>query len=541
MRARYFRLYNLIVIFLFLILCSSCTLESTESRNRQATKIKFKDDSLAVADTVHYSDSIAVTDTILETEDQASIPTEFKFDELIDFVYNKYTETATVKNDLDEIRKRGKLVALTGYSYTSYFIYKGTTMGYEYELLQELAKHLKVDLEIVIVQDMDQIFDMLNRGEGDIIADNLTITKTREELVDFTVPHNTTRQVLVQKKPYKWRQMKLHEIEKALIRDPLELAGKEVHVRRESSYYSRLENLSNEIGADIKIVEAPGDMETEELIMKVSEGKIPYTIADENIAQLNMAYYSNLDIKTAVSFSQNIAWAVRKSSPKLHAAVNAWIRAMKKEPSYYTVYNKYYKAHQGVDYMVNCSKTLSCGRNISRYDKAIMQHAKELGWDWRLLAALIYQESQFKPEAKSWTGASGLMQLMPATAELFGATNPKDPFQSLEAGTKYIKWLDNYWKVRVPDKQERIKFIMASYNVGQEHVADAYRLAQKYNKNPQVWDGNVAYFLLQKSKPRYCSDPVVKYGYCRGMEPYNYVNNILDRYQHYKKLIHVEG
>ena len=546
MRARYFRLNYLIIVFLFLLVfCPSCTMETTESRNKEAMRVKFKEDSLAVAEPINYTDSIAVTDTIAEAEALAAAEEkkseEFKFDAIIDYVYNQYTDASTVRTDLDEIRKRGKLVALTGYSYTSYFIYKGTTMGYEYELLEALAKHLNVELEIVIVQDMDQIFDMLNRGEGDIIADNLTITKEREELVDFTVPHNTTRQVLVQKKPLNWQQLKIHELEKKLIRDPLGLAGKEVHVRRESSYYSRLQNLSDEIGADIKIVEAPGDMETEELIMRVSEGKIPYTIADENIAQLNLQYYNNLDVKTAVSFSQNIAWAVRKSSPKLHMAVNAWIRSMKKEPAYYAIYNKYYKAHQGVDYMVNCSKNLSCGRNISRYDKVIMKHAKDLGWDWRLLASLIYQESQFKPGAKSWTGASGLMQLMPATAEVFGATNPADPLQSLEAGTKYIKWLDNYWKPRVPDKQERIKFIMASYNVGQEHVADAQRLAVKYNKNPQVWEDNVAYFLLQKSKPRYCADPVVKYGYCRGREPYNYVINILDRYQHYKKLIHTEG
>jgi membrane-bound lytic murein transglycosylase F len=167
----------------------------------------------------------------------------------------------------------------------------------------------------------------------------------------------------------------------------------------------------------------------------------------------------------------------------------------------------------------------------------IIKHAKELGWDWRLLASLIYQESHFDPKAKSWVGASGLMQLMPATAEFFGAQDVNDPIQSLKAGTSYIKWLDNYWKAKVPDRNERIKFIMASYNVGQEHVADAQRLAIKYKRNPERWDDNVAYFILQKSKQQFCHDPVVKYGYCRGTEPFNYVNEILDRYEHYKKLI----
>jgi membrane-bound lytic murein transglycosylase F len=537
MRECYFQNYytkrSILLSIGILVSLNACMVENKDSALIETSRVKLKHSITELPEVVFEEYYTSPSDS-----NQSGAGNEnFDFDQIIEYITEEYFESEKVNIDLDRIRERKKLIALTGYSYSSYFIYKGTPMGYEYELLEKLADHLGVELEIVIVQDLNEIFGMLNRGEGDIIADNLTITKERDELVDFTAPHNLTKQVLIQKKPGNWRYLSAEQLEKNLIRNPIDLIGKEVHVRRESSYYTRLNHLSDEIGGNINIVESPGETETEELIMNVALGKIPYTVADENIALMNKPYYPDIDISTALSFPQRIGWAVRSDSPQLLTAVNEWIFKMKKDPDFYVIYDKYYKGRRGVEYMVNCSKTSSCGRTISPYDKMIIKHAKELGWDWRLLASLIYQESHFDPQAKSWVGASGLMQLMPATAESFGAIDVNDPIQSMKAGTSYIKWLDNYWKARVPDREERIKFIMASYNVGQEHVADAQRLAIKYNRDPQRWDDNVAYFILQKSKQQYCHDPVVKYGYCRGTEPFNYVNEILDRYEHYKKLI----
>lgn len=521
---------------IILISINSCMLEGNDSPLHSSAIVKFREDS--------YNSSPAVSPVLSDTlikRSNAEENNDFDFDQVVNYIYDDYAEKQKVNIDLDKIRERKKLIALTGYSYTSYFIYKGTPMGYEYDLLKMLADDLGVELEIVIVSDMNEIFDMLNRGEGDIIADNLTITKERDELVDFTLPHNLTRQVLVQKKPKNWKYLSPEQLEKQLVRNPVDLIGKEVHVRKESSYYARLKNLSDEVGGDINIVEASGEIETEELIMNVDEGKIPFTVADENIAMINKPYYPDLDISTPISFTQRIAWAVRSGSPQLLKAVNNWIMKMKKDPAYYVIYDKYHKPHRMMDQVVTCGIAGTCSRNLSPYDKMIIEHAKSIGWDWRLLASLIYQESHFDPQARSWVGAAGLMQLMPMTAESFGASNVYDPIQSLKAGTSYLKWLDDYWRVKVPDRNERIKFIMASYNVGQEHVADARRLAIKYNRDPQKWDDNVAYFILQKSKPQYSTDPVVRYGYCRGSEPFNYVIQILGRYEHYKKLIRHEG
>lgn len=134
--------------------------------------------------------------------------------------------------DLQAIKDRGKLIAITGYSSTSYFIYRGQPMGYEYELLENYASNLGVDLEILIAPDLNSMFEMLKRGEGDMIAYNLTVTKDRADKVSFATHHNEVRQVLVQRKPENWREMPIHKTERELLRNPLELEGKTVYVQR---------------------------------------------------------------------------------------------------------------------------------------------------------------------------------------------------------------------------------------------------------------------------------------------------------------------
>ena len=157
-------------------------------------------------------------------------------------------------------------------------------------------------------------------------------------------------------------------------------------------------------------------------------------------------------------------------------------------------------------------------------------------WDWRLLASQAYQESRFNPAARSWAGATGLLQLMPRTAQQFGVTNPLDPEDNLRGGVRFLQWLKDYWAKRIPDEGERLKFVLASYNTGQGHVEDAQRLAEKHGGDPQRWE-DVSYWLLQKSKQQFSNDPVVKFGFCRGIEPVTYVSLIMDRFDHYRQFV----
>ncbi|MFA8342194.1 MAG: transporter substrate-binding domain-containing protein [Rhodothermaceae bacterium] len=446
-------------------------------------------------------------------------------------------EPEPVKLDFPEIKKRGKLIALTGYNAYSYFIYKGQPLGYEYELVKRLADHIGVEIEIKLVRNIDQMIKMLDSGEGDLIAFNLTVTNNRKEKLAFTEHHNTTTQVLVQRKPDNWRKMMTHQIERILIRNPIELGGKTVIVRNGSVYKSRLENLADEIGDSIKIINADVTLTTDDLIQFVAEGKIDYTVADENVAKLNQLYHPNIDYKTEISFPQKIAWAVRKNSDSLKTVIDNWIDEMRNKTEYYVIYNKYFKRRNIFRSRSQIEYLTSVSGKLSDYDDQIKEEADLIGWDWRMLASQIYQESKFNPSAKSWAGAVGLMQLMPSTIKRFKVKKPLDPEENIKGGMKFIRSLDSYWSKFVADTVERKKFVLASYNIGLGHIQDAYRLTAKFKSDSTKWENNVEEFLLKKSKARYYNDEVVKFGYCRGLETVAYVRQILERYRHYKKFI----
>jgi membrane-bound lytic murein transglycosylase F len=174
---------------------------------------------------------------------------------------------------------------------------------------------------------------------------------------------------------------------------------------------------------------------------------------------------------------------------------------------------------------------------ISKYDDAVKRESDRIGWDWRLVSSMIYQESRFNPKAVSWAGAFGLMQLMPATAGRFGVSRNSSPESHIRAGVSFLKWLDKRFEDDIRNPEERIKFILAAYNVGKGHVDDARRLAEKYGNDPNVWEESVEKWLLNKSQPKYYRDPVVKYGYARGIETSNYVKQVIDRFDHYKNIV----
>jgi membrane-bound lytic murein transglycosylase F len=448
------------------------------------------------------------------------------------------TEEDEIFRDLPEIREEGILRAVTVYSSTTYFLYKGTPMGFDYDLATRLADHLNLELEIVIARDMDELITMLNCGEADIIAAGMTMTEDRQEDVAFTEELYLTNQVLVQKKPDNWRHLSWQNARKNLILDPVELIGDTVTVRSSTSYYPRLVNLQSEIGGQFFIDTITGNQPTEKLIEMVANGEIKLTVADNNIASMNQAYFPILDVSVDISFSQRVGWAVRHTSPQLLDTINDWILNYGKTIEYAVTYDKYYNNKYSFKKRVDSEFFSQKTGKISQYDEMIQEAAQELGWDWRLLSSLIYQESQFDPSATAWSGAGGLMQLMPATAQELGVSNLSDPKQSLNAGVKYLKQMwENF--PEITDSAQRIKFAMASYNCGYGHVLDAQRLAEKYGVDPNVWDGNVEEYILNLTYSEYYNDDVVKHGYVRGIEPYSYVKEVFSRYDHYRKFIPV--
>jgi len=438
--------------------------------------------------------------------------------------------------DLAEIIERGYINVAVDYSSTTYFVYRGEIMGFEYELLKMLEDYFKIKVNIIVLPSIEDAISKLNKGEVDIIAYPLTITRERKKIISFTTHYISQRQVLVQRKLENWRDMKLHEIDKTLIRDQVDLIGKEVHVLNHSSYIDALEAMSDQVGGDIIITEDAPNVDTEQLIKNVVEGVYDYTVSDENIANVNKSYYPILDVETPVSFPRRIAWAVRMNAPKLLDTLNYGIGGLKKEGMIKIIYDKYFKSSRKAREIAKSDYASFSGQKLSPYDDLFKENAIKLRWDWRLLAALVYQESRFDPKTTSWAGAQGLMQMMPATAREQGVRDRTNPVQSLNGGTKYLIWLEKQWDSRVTDPDEQLKFVMASYNVGIGHVYDACALTEKFGGDPTKWI-DVRGNLLKLSTHKYFSDPVVKVGYARGSEPVNYVDEILLRYDRYKQLI----
>ncbi len=441
------------------------------------------------------------------------------------------------KSDLPAILERGVLKATTDYNSTNYFVYRGQPMGFHLELLKMFAQHIGVELEIFVTNDLGENFScLLADGECNIIAMDLAVTRSRRDMVAFTEPHSQTRQVLIQRRPENWYHMRSSEIEDLLVRNQLDMAGKTIYVHRNSSHLVRLKNLMEEIGDTIYIVET--DQEPELLIERVANGEIDFTVSDEHVAQVNQTYYANIDVQTPLSFTQNLSWAVRHDTPLLKAAIDEWMRDFTQTRQYANLYAKYFRNPRSSLMARSPYHSLGGGR-ISVYDDYFKRYAEIVGWDWRLIASLAFQESRFNPNAVSWAGAFGVMQLMPNTAAMYNVTQRSAPIENIVAGIKYLEWIDRRLRDVITDDEERVKFILASYNVGLGHVLDARRLAEKYGKDPNIWKDNVDYFVLNKSKPKYYLDPVVRHGYARGSEPYHYVTEILERFEHY--LNAVEG
>jgi membrane-bound lytic murein transglycosylase F len=476
---------------------------------------------------------VVMTMYIFSCQEQVKSVTDKDFTERNSIVEN------SVDRDLDAIKKDGILKALVVYSSTSYFLYKGQPMGFEYELLQRLADHLKLKLEIVISKDLDAQFEVLNRGDVDLIAHGMTITNDRKWEVGFTEYLYLTKQVLVQKKPDNYREMSWRTLQKHLVHDPIELIDDTISVRKNSAYYERLLSLSNEIGGNIVINPLDSQLSTGEIINMVVDGKIKYTIADENLAKINASNNPILKIDVPISFSQRIAWVTRIKSKTFRAVVDEWIKSQKKNTSYNVIYNKYFKNKRSFNRRVKSDYYSLTNNQISTYDALIKTSAQNIGLDWRLVASQVYQESRFDPTAESWAGASGLMQVMPTTAESLGIKDLTDPKESLRGGTTYLNRMYKRF-TKVPDSLNRIKFSLASFNCGYGHVRDAQRLAEANGLNPNIWTDHVEKMILALRLPKNYNKPFIKYGYVRGSEPVAYVEQIFERYNHYKQFISLE-
>jgi membrane-bound lytic murein transglycosylase MltF len=230
---------------------------------------------------------------------------------------------------------------------------------------------------------------------------------------------------------------------------------------------------------------------------------------------------------------QEWIWAVNTESDDLELFVIQWAKKFMKSKSYKVLREKYVHKTELDKHRKKYRKLRSVGK-LTEFKELIIRESNGSGIDWRLVASIIHQESKFNPDAISPGGAMGLMQLVRATVKLYKVNNPYDAQENVRAGIKLLMHLDNQFGDKIEDYDERMWFVVASYNAGSGHIEDARQLAKKYGKDPAIWADNVESFLKMKENPEYYKDKVVRWGYCRGVHTVNFTNEVMERFFQYK-------
>lgn len=314
--------------------------------------------------------------------------------------------------------------------------------------------------------------------------------------------------------------------------------------------YMLADEYAKSIGVSIRVDVSRSQ---KELIEKLEKGEgdiIAYNLQVTDSLKKNIIYCGEdemtyfidsllkMKVINSLSFSGNMAWAVRKHSKKLARSLCSWMQENRNrffDMATVTVSDR--EGHKILPRRNVYAPALNLAKGeISIYDRIFKRFSGVCNWDWRLLAAQAYQESAFDCKAVSWMGAMGLMQIMPMTARHLGISEEDifSPEVNVKGAVNLIKELDGHYS-NIKSDNERVKFVLAAYNAGAGHVDDARALACKYGKDPDRWDRNVDQYVLLMSRSEYYNDSVVKYGYFHGEETFNYVHGIMERWRKYRR------
>ncbi|WP_341501767.1 membrane-bound lytic murein transglycosylase MltF [Gallaecimonas sp. GXIMD4217] len=415
------------------------------------------------------------------------------------------------QSQLEQILARGEIRIGTRYSDTTYFEAADGPAGMDYELAAMFADYLGVKLQMVPSASLSELFPQLEQGRLDLLAAGLSVTDTRREHFRFAPAYQAVSQKLVYKRGNKRP------------RDFDDLDGSLMVV----AHSAHAESLSRHAEAypDLNWSET-SDMDSDELLQQVLAGKLDYTVADSNNLALNRRFYPDLMVGFTVQEEQPIAWAFPKGNDdSLYAALIEFFGEMHQDGVVARLEEKYFGHVRTFDYVDTRSFIRAVDRKLPRYQGLFEKYAG--GFDWRLLAAMSYQESHWNPMARSVTGVRGLMMLTLATADYLDIDNRLDPEQSISGGARYLEGL----MARLPDaipQEEKIWFAMAAYNVGLGHIMDARRITKQRGGNPNAWADVKDNLPLLRRKQWYSQ---TKHGYARGDEPVKYVDNIRRYYE----------
>lgn len=395
-------------------------------------------------------------------------------------------------------------------------------MGYDYTLIQKLGEDKNMVINLIIAPSISSMLNMIESGTIDVAAYDVPITGETLEIIIPCGYEHLSKQMLVQKKG------------KGALREVTDLIDKDIYVERDSKYFHRLNNLNEELGGGINIHVVDEDsIISEDLLEMVSNGEIQYTVVDSDVALFNKSYFPDLDITVDLSFPQRSSWAVSKGKAWLGDTISQWFSSIKPMENDRQLLRRYFELSRSQRLDSHAFRKNFSKGYISEYDDIFKNIAKEINWDWRLMAAMGYAESRFDNDVVSWAGAKGIMQIMPATARAFKTdiehlVIPKD---NIRLASEILTSLDKSLESYISDSSERKFFVIAAYNSGLAHILDAINIAKAYGLDPTKWKGNVAEALKMKSQPEvYNNNEICRYGYFKGTYTTAYVNNVMNLY-----------
>jgi len=411
---------------------------------------------------------------------------------------------------LDSILEKKELLVVTRNAPTTYYNLRDEETGFEFDMTQAFAKSLGVKVRYIEKDSIREVLEALQTGEAHLAAAGLTKTAKRQSRFLFGPTYQEVQQQVVCRhggpNPKK-------------ITD---LIGVELIVPVETSYAEKLTRLREQTKELAwKIDKATG---TETLLENVWLKKIECTVADSHIAAMNRRYYPELIVRFDLTEPEALAWAMPQNATNLKTKVDEWFSGFRDSGQLESLLEHYYGYIEVFDYVDTRKYVNRIYKLLPKYKTYFKNAATENKIDWTLLAAQSYQESHWRPNARSPTGVRGMMMLTLTTAKEVGVKSRLDPLQSINGGAKYLARLIK----RIPQSvtgKERIWFALAAYNVGMGHVYDARTLARRLNKNPDVWHEVSEIFPLLTQKKYY---KTLKYGYARGREPVRYVQRVRD-------------
>jgi membrane-bound lytic murein transglycosylase F len=417
---------------------------------------------------------------------------------------------------LQKIKQTGVITVATRNSAHCYYLYRDQPMGFEYELAQAFAEYLGVRLQIKIVDKWSDMVAALSNGSAAFIAASMPITSKRQTQVAFSDGYMEVAQNIITHR------------KNTGIKEAADLSGKTIDVRKGTVYQQRLDELKKQ-GINLAI-RLHDDLPVEELIQKVADGQIDFTIANSNIISINRRNFPGVVSTGSINDGMQLAWAVYPKSRKLLEQINAFLHMINKNGKFDEIYNKYYGDIDDFDYVDLEAFHRRIKNKLSRYSPFIKAAAKKHGFDWRFIAAQIYQESHLNPWAKSQAGARGLMQILPSTAKDLGIADLFDPVQNINAGVQHLK--DLYDQFDQAHGEDRLLISLAAYNIGQGHINDARDLAKKKGLDPDKWESLSKTLPLLQYRKYFMN---TQYGFCRGTEPIRYIKQILIYYDVLKR------